>query len=108
MKTTWDAAGQRIASIDGNNKSTTYAVPDPFFSTYFASTKIYKFMEWTTTSPGGANNGAAGLPGAAGSAPGGESPNIDTSSGEEPDAGDCGKVLDVTRTGKKPRYRTPR
>jgi fibro-slime domain-containing protein len=44
----------------------------------------------------GASGGSGGPSGVAGAVSGGEIPNINTSSGEETDAGDCGSVLDVT------------
>src|SRR5207248_1703915 len=38
-------------------RSTTYAVPDPSFSTYFTNANIYKFIEWNSSSAGGTANG---------------------------------------------------
>ncbi|HUJ27503.1 MAG TPA: hypothetical protein VLW85_15870 [Myxococcales bacterium] len=35
------------------SKSTSYAVPDPAFTNYFATNSAYKFFEWNSTSPGG-------------------------------------------------------
>jgi type IV pilus assembly protein PilY1 len=50
-------AGLKDASGNAYNKSTSYAPPDPAFSSYFTSNNVYKFMEWTTSSPGGTTNG---------------------------------------------------
>ena len=46
-----DAAGNKY------DQTKTYAPPDSAFTTYFDSAKVYKWMEWNTSSPGGTANG---------------------------------------------------
>jgi type IV pilus assembly protein PilY1 len=43
-------------------KATTYPVPDSAFSTYFTNANVYRYMEWTSASPGGSANGTDPTP----------------------------------------------
>src|SRR3954454_8510724 len=50
-------SGLKYSDGTAYDKTRTYPLPDSAFANYFASSNVYKFMEWNTTSAGGQANG---------------------------------------------------